>query len=446
MYRRIQSLLVARNNVRRRYATTSTDNGRSYHSKVSALPFRVDPESAKGLLTAYAMAAWQDVPDMDEVLGFMKKKGIFEDQGRGIGNMIKQSLSTLPSMLEEFTWRVEKISPMYVPTWLVTSSVSVKFMLRERGEVEQRVFGLIDATIPGHGFKPLSSLWLSEPWEHNSQPQSYSPSMLTTRWGEEVRAIPFTVSPLKMLEMCKDLPESAPEFRDLGITMMPDVNTDALSLLPLLKPVYIGELRLPRTSQSATAILPAWTETEMGGKWKDFTGLEQVRKSVYGPRSLNDPPATAEYYSENTDQNSNIGITFSVMHETPNSPMQLNSLATKLIDVMKEARLKRVDWSLIGGVDDAMWEDSRIVSYNEADWNDRKVEVTRAQQRQTLRSIFREERNHLSDEEVDRKVKIVSKFIDKLRNGGGALDRLDLEAVERAAEEDEEKDRKAGKL
>ncbi|KZO94362.1 hypothetical protein CALVIDRAFT_528849 [Calocera viscosa TUFC12733] len=423
----------------RQYASGSSGEQPAYHPKVCALPFTVSPEDAKLAFKTNVLKNYQDLPDPMDMMDSLTEKILTDKMGakKGGGSwrpLLGLKIADLAQMAADMVWKEEKFSAMYLPTWLVNSCVSLNYTLRERGEVEHKVFGVLDATIPGHGYPPLANLWLSEPWGSNAQPRPFTPSMLKTQWGDEVGTIKYTVSPLKMLEMWKDLPPTAREFGDQGITILPDAHMSGMSLLPLLRPVYISVFVLPYKSQRVTLVLPASLSSEA-----------YHLNYIYQPRDKAALSRKAVYYSQHTDANAGFGLTINLMHNVAKSSSLWNTMGPKLIDVMKDARQNRVDWGEIGGVDDKMWEDDRIVSYELNDWTNRKMEVGRLQQQETLKTIFREERTDLSEEEVERKAQTLSRFIDKLRAENGPTDNLDLEEVEKAAAQMEENERTAGK-
>ncbi|KZT50883.1 hypothetical protein CALCODRAFT_558904 [Calocera cornea HHB12733] len=403
----------------RRYVTGSSSNDQPYHPKVCALPFNVSPTDAHNAFAAMTYNL-QELPDMKDVANLLLNK-VRDRPIFGIKFM------DLTDTAADLIWQRVKMTSMYLPTWVVNTCVSLSYVLRERGTTEKRVFGLLDATIPGHGYPPLANLWLSEPWPVSLQPRPFTPSMLKTTWYDDVGTIKYTVSPLKMLEMWKTLPLSAGEFRDQGIQIMPDAQLTGTSLLPLLRPVYIAEFILPFKNERMTLVLPAWINPSFS------LSPMQMADYVYQPRNRTVPPSQASYYSPNTEANANIGITMKLMHDAHNPRSLWNTMGPKLLDVMKEARQNRVDWASIGGVDDVMWEDERIVSYKEKDWEERKMEVGQLQQQETLKTLFREERTDLTEEEVNHKAQMLSRFIDKLRRENKPTDGLDLEDMERAA-------------
>jgi len=347
----------------RRHASSSSGKEPVYHRKVVALPFAVSPDSAKETFRSYAKS------NLDELglRGMLQSiwKSVFnsiEENGKMLERLYEKRLyleKRGPSGAEDVLWQMAGMRPVYVPTWWGRTIVMLKYVREGRKDVKETGLKILNAAIPGHGYRPLSRLLLSEPWSSSrTQPELFTPSMLHTPWGDTVTALSYSVSPLRAIEMLRKLPRWALASSQHGITILPNIAMTETFIVPLLRPVYIAEFVLKLRSQSATLILPAW----------EAASSDIPRESyVYGPLDKDDHPKGATYTSKfNAEYSNGVGTIQRAQTKSPDDRARWED-EQKIIQVLKERR-QRVDWSSIGGVDKRMWEERAIVEPGTYSW------------------------------------------------------------------------------
>ncbi|KZO94363.1 hypothetical protein CALVIDRAFT_600013 [Calocera viscosa TUFC12733] len=318
----------------RQHATSASSSASPYHEKVSALPFRISPTEARQTFGNYALA--ELTPDISGIPGFMRD---YREHVRRNGRR-----------LSDLWFKTPKMRAMYVPTWFVSTDVSLSYPIRGPNEIPN-ILGTVDGTIPGHAHYPLSNVWLGEPYRASAQPSPFEPSMLTTPWGDAVTPIKYTVSPLKMLEIWGGSPVADLRNQLLG------AKTIALGFGPLLKPVYVAEVSQVFRPQKTTVVLPAWIDRYHDITWMWARTLF-LSMYVYGPREKDGLPSLASVTSEDTATYPHWAFSMKAKGGTSPSDQKFERAITELLG----SRQNSVDWSSIGGVTDEMWEDRRIVS------------------------------------------------------------------------------------
>ncbi|KZT50887.1 hypothetical protein CALCODRAFT_504220 [Calocera cornea HHB12733] len=334
--------------------TTTAASPSPYHPKVTARPFTVSP--------AEAATAFEQYIDPRGWLQYVRPYS--DDQ---LWNSY-----TVWTGLSAYRWEMVKMRPMYVPMWRVLTGVELLF--EQVGEVSNpgtgedrpgREVACMTGLMHGHAHHPLRTCWLSEGYHKDFPFAQFSPSMLTTPWGEHVGAIPYTVSPLKLLDnLAGDAGVERP-YMMLGMTVLPGAKVVQPRFSPLVVPVYLAEFARKHDSIRSTLVLPAWVD--------DPTGKHPAESSyapyVYGPQFKQDPEAgLAPYRSAMKDK---LAWAISLYHLYPQySPKRL---ATHIKLNLYTGHYMR--WGEVGGVDNDMWEDTRILSALSTKWGDRRKVV-----------------------------------------------------------------------
>ncbi|KZT50885.1 hypothetical protein CALCODRAFT_504218 [Calocera cornea HHB12733] len=347
----------------RQYATSSGSGSAAssspYHRKVNALPFTLSPADAQRAFQQYL--AHSSLLRAVDWWSALKYYWAVYDWGSVLQTHISDT---------DFKWEMSKMRPMYVPMWRVLAGVEVRYeQLGERykpGTGPDRTLhelARLSGSMPGHAHHPLRSCWLSEEYHHaDVRFMPFTRSMLTTPWGEQVGAIPYTVSPQKLLKLVNKLTVQGHIYPTLGLNVFPGAKVVQPRFSPMVMPVYLADFTLKYMSQRITLVLPAWVGHPSGKQPADSS----FEKWVYGPRNEAEPYGPRSYYhSFMTDQNAAWLLTL-----IPLDPEGRPKPRGNLVDLLGLLRLTMA-WSTVGGMDDGMWEDDMIKDWGRRhEWRD----------------------------------------------------------------------------
>ncbi|GAA5971360.1 hypothetical protein JCM21900_001463 [Sporobolomyces salmonicolor] len=180
----------------------------------------------------------------------------------------------------EFDTGVEQLAfkPLLLPTWKVDIAMKGKALLDDT-ELNLTV-SAVDASIPGFDLSPLDELTVSSPWDVDPVP--FSRSEHSTQHDQEITILPFTRSPLKLLDKIAAAPRTTAEKH--GLVVNPARFKSVLfAAYPLYLPLYLGEFKLGQKRVTtvafatldgqAFAFYPQWTSSP---SWLPPTGSVEV--------------------------------------------------------------------------------------------------------------------------------------------------------------------------
>ncbi|GAA5878433.1 hypothetical protein JCM1840_002583 [Sporobolomyces johnsonii] len=240
-------------------------------SKIQTIPFRLPPENGQTHSETAAHGAF-GVSFVFALLAsrFLRRFGINFDTG-----------------VEQLA-----LKPLLLPVWKVDLAMKGKALVDDT-ELNLTIKA-IDASIPGFKLSPLDELVVSPPWDVDPVP--FSPSEHSVQHGQEITILPFTRSPLNLLDKIAATPRTTAAKH--GIVVNPARFKSVLfAAYPMYIPLYLGEYKLgdkrvttvafATKDGPAFAFYPQWADSP---SWQPSDGGLDVEISGRPTLSDSDEP------------------------------------------------------------------------------------------------------------------------------------------------------------
>ncbi|GAA5895301.1 hypothetical protein JCM5296_002034 [Sporobolomyces johnsonii] len=249
------------------------DKHRVKESKIQTIPFRLPPENGQTLSETAAHGAF-GFSFVFALLAsrFLRRFGFNFDTG-----------------VEQLA-----LKPLLLPVWKVDLAMKGKALVDDT-ELNLTIKA-IDASIPGFKLSPLDELVVSPPWDVDPVP--FSPSEHSIQHGQEITILPFTRSPLNLLDKIAATPRTTAAKH--GIVVNPARFKSVLfAAYPMYIPLYLGEYKLGDKRVTTVAFAtkdgpafafypqwadsPAWQPSD-GGLDVEISGRPTLSDSDEPPR------------------------------------------------------------------------------------------------------------------------------------------------------------------
>ncbi|EJT99746.1 hypothetical protein DACRYDRAFT_23760, partial [Dacryopinax primogenitus] len=167
-----------------RWYSSLGSEGPSYDSKVYALPFQTSLSMAREVIQ---IAAEERLNTVDNAFKSLRE------------NM--EITSGDNCFVNDWTFKLRTVRAFYLPTWYTWAALRLKMSIGTEEEFSQGEREEVDAYVrvllPGHSREPLCRLFLPN-LPKKLWPVPFSQSLLRTKWGDPVIALPFSISPFRI--------------------------------------------------------------------------------------------------------------------------------------------------------------------------------------------------------------------------------------------------------
>ncbi|EPQ54081.1 hypothetical protein GLOTRDRAFT_139481 [Gloeophyllum trabeum ATCC 11539] len=212
-----------------------SDAAPAYHPKVRVYPFRVSPDDA--------------VRDMSIAAALPV-----------IGHYFSSLVARWFPALGFEPIKPALLQPLYVPGWMIDAEVTGNAWVTYGEDTTQRTITAHAANsyLPGFSTEPLARICLNDPKLYSLEPVPWSPE-LETQYGVKPLCLPFTLSPLGLLDAIRRLSYRDATIHDHFRFDPSSVRANLLAAYPILIPVYLGryDYDLGTEKISITVILEA---------------------------------------------------------------------------------------------------------------------------------------------------------------------------------------------
>ncbi|KZT22355.1 hypothetical protein NEOLEDRAFT_1138020 [Neolentinus lepideus HHB14362 ss-1] len=138
--------------------------------------------------------------------------------------------------------RPVQLQPLYLPGWLVDAEIVATGWITT-GEEESEQYGVIarmsNSYMPGHSLEPISRICLNDPRLYELENVPWS-SELETQYGLQPLCLPYTMSPLGLLDLLRTLPYRDGYVNETFRFEPRSVQANLFAAYPILIPVYLA--------------------------------------------------------------------------------------------------------------------------------------------------------------------------------------------------------------
>ncbi|KAM0753977.1 hypothetical protein T439DRAFT_322865 [Meredithblackwellia eburnea MCA 4105] len=288
-------------------------NGSHRRTKIDTVPFLLHPTDASKIVETAAHTAF------------------------GLTYVFQLGLSRFLKRLFNFHYEppLKRVAfrALLLPTWRVDLRVSARGVLSEMGMTFQLT--ATDASLPGFSLSPLDQLSVTAGWE--TEPVQYDASAHSQQHDQNVTIIPFTHSPVHLIEALKERPRINAQKHGISYDVT-SVQPTLFAAYPLYLPVYLGEFEntmndqkdrvtcvaFGATTRTAFAVYPTFLGEsarwlpDMGGVEVSLGGIPNDVSKVPPTGALSKiGPELSQVVSSGTDLSLRLPITPKELEASP---------------------------------------------------------------------------------------------------------------------------------